>query len=86
MSREVTITIIREIEIEVRVGLYDGSVQTLTDQGEPDEAWIIEATDGDGDAIELHESEAVEAVSKAWNHKPDDDADERIDDESDKPF
>jgi len=86
MNREVTITIVREIEIKVRVGLYDGSVQTLTDPGEPDEAWIVESTDDNGTAVELHESESVEAVSKAWNHKEHDDSDDRIDDESLKPF
>lgn len=86
MSREVTVTIIREMEIEVRVGLYDGCGPTLTDPGELDEAWIVEARDENEDKIELDPSEAEAAVTKAWNHKPDDDTGPDPDDDEHKPF
>jgi hypothetical protein len=69
MSREVKVTITREIEIEVKVGLHKGCRQTWTDPGEPDEVWIVEATDEDDQPITLTDAESDEAVGKAHKIK-----------------
>ena len=62
--RTVTVTILREVDIEVTVGHRPGSPQTFTDPGDPDEWWIKEATHN-GRPIELDGLEAEEAVEQA---------------------
>ena len=82
MSREVEITIVREVtdpldeinptkevEITVTVGYNAGSAPRFhpPDPGEPDECWIEDAT-VKGKTVELDGTEEEEAVTKAFKH------------------
>ena len=87
-AKRVTVTVLRELEIDFDVGLHEGASPTLTDQGEPAEAWIESAIDGDGNPIEYTEAEAEEAVKLAWElvDEPPDEPDDEPEDEQYKPF
>ena len=78
MTRTITVTIQRTIDLEVNVGHRAGSSPTWFDPGDPEEWWIESATDDDNQPVELTDDEQNEAVSRAagtWRtdreHSPD---------------
>ena len=64
-ERSVTVTITRVIDIDVTVRHVPGVAPTWWEPGEPDETIIEAAIDGDGEPVELTETEAREAAHAA---------------------
>ena len=85
MTRRRTVTITRTIDIDVTVGHHPGVAQSWWEPGEPEQTWIEEAIDHDGNPVELTDCEATEAARKALEPAEDPDP---VDPESDndKPF
>lgn len=54
-----------DVELTVVVGHQPGYAPTWWEPGEPDQFWIVEATDQHGETVELPEDEKARAVKHA---------------------